>query len=1068
MTLAENCSSYWIANEDKNDIELNCICVGTGRFLRSVLLPVIVSAGYNPALIQPRGNSFVDYMKRRSRSLQSNSFEYDTVLPSGVTVTSEIPCYGAFSFGTELSKKAIYDVLLPTMREIHILGVGVTEGGLASHNTRIMLDLYELLTHLCEMLEADQITLGMQDKICVVNTDNVQNNGSVLLNHMLTLAEENPKMQSFVKEKMVFLNSMVDRITSERRGSNGLVPLCEPLPEKAIVILDTDKNLPQSFSNVQASGNFFGLIVRSKQEQIDTDIALKLRIANGTHTCIAHAMALLGFTSTESLAWSSDKRIGILTAYLDALADNQIIPGTRWKLTNDENASRSVWLDWRKRLIHPHFGLSTFFITQNGPAKGGIRLGPTVADLIQKQASEMPLPSHEKLAGECSKTGVSVVMVYAYAALLRWLTPFPSHQSSDETIFRGSLQNSDWISSNSQPNEDNTIEYADHLRFNVIEGWYEFRCPLKVLRDGHLICLSEWLGELASTPQQPASYFGVITSYLMAPDGGDLNLIAKKFPNQIDVMIKAIATLYARMVAGDCIVGLLGEMKESKGCYSVSGMNTDCSALVDITPSLRNGMPLHFKVTAIPDESQLLKEVVHIDCIESVVNSEVSSTLIVDLHTHLLPPSHSNLCLWGIDELLTYHYLVSEYFMTAPVDMTPEIFYAMTKQDQADLIWKALFVERSPMSEACRGIVTTLVAFGLYDEISNRNLEGIRCYYRKIQDSGRIDDFSNMIFEKCGLRYCIMTNIPSDPSESRHWRPNAKPLSQYYKTSLRIDSFLAGDVKAVELILATSGYENTLEGARAYIRHWCDVLQPEYLMASTSHEFVLKGTMTDVKRRSVNMEFIKEPGAFAYMQNEKDRCDGLEDDVPNVINENSDLLCEVLMKVCEERNLPIALKIGAHRGLNPRLKAAGDGIVAFADDSILARLCLRFPKVRFLATFLSRNNQQQACVLALKFSNLHIYGCWWYCNTPAITREITKMRIEMLGTAFTAQHSDSRVLDQLLYKWPHARATIAEVLAEEYKKVVASGWNITRAEIRRDIAQLFGQSFETFVKKSSS
>lgn len=42
--------------------------------------------------------------------------------------------------------------------------------------------------------------------------------------------------------------------------------------------------------------------------------------------------------------------------------------------------------------------------------------------------------------------------------------------------------------------------------------------------------------------------------------------------------------------------------------------------------------------------------------------------------------------------------------MTAPADITPETFYAMTKQAQADLIYKALFVERSPLSEACRGI----------------------------------------------------------------------------------------------------------------------------------------------------------------------------------------------------------------------------------------------------------------------------------------------------------------------------------------------------------------------------
>jgi len=162
----------------------------------------------------------------------------------------------------------------------------------------------------------------------------------------------------------------------------------------------------------------------------------------------------------------------------------------------------------------------------------------------------------------------------------------------------------------------------------------------------------------------------------------------------------------------------------------------------------------------------------------------------------------------------------------------------------------------------------------------------------------------------------------------------------------------------------------------------------------------------------------------------------------------------------------LALKIGAHRSVNPALLSAGDGLVAFADTNSLARLCGRFPKVRFLATFLSRNNQQEACVLASKFRNLHIYGCWWFCNNPSIIEDITKMRVEMLGTAFTAQHSDSRVVDQLIYKWAHSRAIIAKVLAKEYEKVLVAGWTMTRQEIRRDVRRLFGESFSDFMAKS--
>jgi len=72
--------------------------------------------------------------------------------------------------------------------------------------------------------------------------------------------------------------------------------------------------------------------------------------------------------------------------------------------------------------------------------------------------------------------------------------------------------------------------------------------------------------------------------------------------------------------------------------------------------------------------------------IQSIVFSEVSSAVTIDLHTHLLPPNHGALCVCGIDELLTYQYFMAEYVVTAPPSIIPEGFYAQSKQQQADLI----------------------------------------------------------------------------------------------------------------------------------------------------------------------------------------------------------------------------------------------------------------------------------------------------------------------------------------------------------------------------------------------
>ena len=405
--------------------------------------------------------------------------------------------------------------------------------------------------------------------------------------------------------------------------------------------------------------------------------------------------------------------------------------------------------------------------------------------------------------------------------------------------------------------------------------------------------------------------------------------------------------------------------------------------------------------------------------------------------------------------------------MTAPADMTPERFYAMTKREQANAIWKALFVDRTPLSEACRGVLTTVQALGLSKAIESRDLEQLRDYYKAFSDPDGAEAFSELVYRKAGVKYTVMTNIPFDAIEAQHWRPQRKTYPAQYRSALRVDPLLAGDTATLTTCLMAAGYDATTYGARQYLCDWCDTMKPEYLMASTPHDFVLEqGTIASRGLVNVNEQAMKQPGAFVDVVVSSAACSPAEDDVPSAIDEKSDLLSQVLMRVAEERNLPIALKIGAHRGVNQRLKAAGDGVVAFADASMLGRLCARFPKVRFLATFLSRNNQHEACVLASKFSNLHIYGCWWFCNNPSIIREITQMRLEMLGSAFTAQHSDARVLDQLIYKWSHSRSVIAAVLAEQVSKLVASGWQPTRAELRRDVARLFGASYEEFMSKS--
>src|SRR5512147_2680382 len=84
----------------------------------------------------------------------------------------------------------------------------------------------------------------------------------------------------------------------------------------------------------------------------------------------------------------------------------------------------------------------------------------------------------------------------------------------------------------------------------------------------------------------------------------------------------------------------------------------------------------------------------------------VSNTPAFDIHTHLFDPAFGRLLLWGIDDLLVYHYLVAEAFRY--FELPYEEFWKLSKARQAELIWEALFLQHSPISEACRGVLTTL------------------------------------------------------------------------------------------------------------------------------------------------------------------------------------------------------------------------------------------------------------------------------------------------------------------------------------------------------------------------
>ncbi|MFW6032441.1 MAG: glucuronate isomerase [Phycisphaeraceae bacterium] len=420
--------------------------------------------------------------------------------------------------------------------------------------------------------------------------------------------------------------------------------------------------------------------------------------------------------------------------------------------------------------------------------------------------------------------------------------------------------------------------------------------------------------------------------------------------------------------------------------------------------------------------------------LEQKVRRVVSEQPVTDLHTHTYTPKFGaapdpgGLLLWGIDELVTYHYLVAEVFRVVPATELPyEKFWAMSKQEQADHIWQHLFVDRTPVSEACRGVLTTLKQLGL--DPNEKTLEPYRKWFAQQDPSNYIDK----VMQIAGVDLIVMTNPVFDDHERQMWLDNPQIADDdRFAAVLRIDELLR-DWPGASARLAEWGYDvkpdfsgRTVAETQRFLSDWIKRMKPIYVAMSLPPEFTYPA-----------------PGGAAAAENRMVR--------------------EVMMPVLAEHDLPWAMMIGSKMRVNPALGDAGD-MVGKADVQAVVNLCREFPENRFLCTMLSRENQHELCVAARKFGNLMLFGCWWFLNNPSIIEEMTRERLELLGTSFAPQHSDARVLDQLIYKWSHSRQIIAKVLVDKYADIVEAGYKLDESDIRRDVALLLRDNFRHFCK----
>jgi hypothetical protein len=308
-----------------------------------------------------------------------------------------------------------------------------------------------------------------------------------------------------------------------------------------------------------------------------------------------------------------------------------------------------------------------------------------------------------------------------------------------------------------------------------------------------------------------------------------------------------------------------------------------------------------------------------------------------------------------------------------------------------------------------------------------QTLKPLREFFRQ----QNLTDYIPRVFRLAGISSVVMTNDPLDVAEAALWEQDLEPDPSFH-SALRLDRIVNEFAEHCGL-MASQGYAvdrdagaRTLSEVRRFIGDWCTRMGAVYAAVSL-------------------------PDSFRFP-------DG---DV------RTKLLTGAILPACRDLNVPLALMIGVRRQVNPSLKLAGDA-AGKADLSAIENICRDFPDIRFLVTALSRENQHELCIYARKFSNLMPFGCWWFLNNPSIVEEITRERLEMLGASFIPQHSDARILEQVIYKWRNTRRTLATVLAASCELLAEDGRPVTRNDVQSLVTRLFRTNFEQWTNLSAT
>ena len=255
---------------------------------------------YNGSIFvgQPRGSEKADAFNQQNGVYHVVTFDL-----SGIHDIQQVSSVvGATTLATEAGREQFY---AQTENSLDLLLIGVTEAGIAKGELAMDVLDETLYRYFCHH--------GADATLCVINTDNLRNNGDVVRD---ILCNEYPKRSddysAWLEANIGFLNEMGDRLVpqvyavpdeiqeaanAQIKGQDALITYAEVSPATPLILEDLENMLRVPFGELQEHG------VVVSQESIEPYHDWKLLLVNSVHVPgITHKGTLSGIEYVNEAA----------------------------------------------------------------------------------------------------------------------------------------------------------------------------------------------------------------------------------------------------------------------------------------------------------------------------------------------------------------------------------------------------------------------------------------------------------------------------------------------------------------------------------------------------------------------------------------------------------------------------------------------------------------------------------------------------------------------------------------------------------------------------------------------